>query len=81
MFSQDGVKLDFTEDALKAVAKKAIDAGTGARALRMILENSLSDLMFDIPSDETVKEVLIEKETIADGKDPVVKRDDTKKIA
>lgn len=74
MFSQENVKLEFSEGALKAIAAQAIKAETGARALRMILENLLRDLMFDIPSDETVKEVIIEEETITKGKAPIVKR-------
>ncbi len=77
MFAQENVKLTFTEDALKEIAAKAIKAETGARALRMILENLLRDLMFDIPSDEKVKEVIIEKETLTEGKAPVVKRSDS----
>ncbi len=83
MFAQEDVKLIFTEDALKEIAAKAIKAETGARALRMILENLLRDLMFDIPSDEKVKEVIIEKETLTEGKAPVVKRSnsDDEKIA
>lgn len=83
MFSQENVKLEFAEGALKAIAAQAIKAETGARALRMILENLLRDLMFDIPSDDTVKEVIIEEETITNGKAPIVKRShsDNEKIA
>lgn len=83
MFAQEKVDLQFTDDALKAIAKQAIKAKTGARALRMILENLLRDLMFEVPSDDKVKEVIIEEETITKGKDPVVKRsgNDDKKIA
>ncbi|HEX2583399.1 MAG TPA: ATP-dependent Clp protease ATP-binding subunit ClpX, partial [Chlamydiales bacterium] len=51
MFSEENVQLDFTEDALLAMAKKAKETGTGARALRMIAENLLRDLMFEVPSD------------------------------
>lgn len=78
MFEYEGVKLDFTEDALKAVAKKAMEAGTGARALRMILETLMRDLMYDIPSDDTVAEVLIEEDVVLKKKDPVIKRHDKK---
>ncbi|MCH9633606.1 MAG: ATP-dependent Clp protease ATP-binding subunit ClpX [Chlamydiae bacterium] len=77
IFDQEGVKLTFTPEALKAVAAKAIEAKTGARALRMILENLLRDLMFDIPTDEKIKEVVIEKETISEGKLPLIKRSDS----
>jgi len=74
MFDLEGVNLKFTEDAIREIAKKAITAGTGARALRMILEKTMRELMYEIPSDNTVTEVTIEKETIELGKDPIIKR-------
>lgn len=80
MFEMEGVKLHFTEDALKAIAQKAKEAGTGARALRMILEKLMRDLMFDTPSDDSIAEVIIEKETVLEDKPPIVKRT-TEKIA
>ena len=64
MFEEEGVKLTFTDDALKAIAKKAKASETGARALSMITENLLRDLMFDIPSDPTIKEIIIEDKTV-----------------
>jgi ATP-dependent Clp protease ATP-binding subunit ClpX len=78
MFEIEGVKLQFTEEALSAVAQQAIEAGTGARALRLILENLMRELMFDVPSDETVSEILIEKETLTEKRPPVIKRTDQK---
>ena len=82
LFEAEGVKLDFTPEALKAIAKKAMLAGTGARALRMILENLMRDLMFDIPSDETISEVKVDEESISSNKAPEIKRSTTKtKIA
>ncbi len=78
MFDLEDVKLNFTQDAIEAVATKAIEAGTGARALRTILEKLMRELMFDIPSDNTVEEVLIEKETVLDNKAPIIKRRDQK---
>lgn len=74
MFEMEGVKLHFTEDALKAIAKKAKDAGTGARALRMILESMMRDLMFEAPSDDTIDEVIIDKECITENAKPEIKR-------
>ncbi len=74
MFDMEGVKLHFTEDALEAIAEKAIKAGTGARALRLILENLMRELMFEIPSDDTISEIIIEKETVLDKKAPLIKR-------
>lgn len=78
MFEVEGVKLQFTDEALNAIAQKAKDAGTGARALRMILEKLMRDLMFDIPSDDTASEIIIEKETVLEGKAPVIKRTNEK---
>ncbi len=75
LFSEENVKLEFTESALQAMAEKAKETGTGARALRMIAENTLRDLMFEVPSDPTIKEIVIDKETIVDGKPPRVIRD------
>jgi ATP-dependent Clp protease ATP-binding subunit ClpX len=74
MFEMEGVKLHFSEESLRAIAKKAMEAGTGARALRMILENTMRDLMYEIPSDGSVSEVLLEKETITDNKPPIIHR-------
>ncbi|PIS01830.1 MAG: ATP-dependent Clp protease ATP-binding subunit ClpX [Chlamydiae bacterium CG10_big_fil_rev_8_21_14_0_10_35_9] len=78
MFAEEEVNLHFTVDALKAIAEKAKKTGTGARALRMIVENLLRDLMFDVPSDPTVQEITIEKETVEKGADPVIKRSNEK---
>lgn len=78
MFELEGVKLQFTEEALTAIAQQAIEAGTGARALRLILENLMRELMFEVPSDETISEILIEKETVTEKKLPIIKRTDQK---
>lgn len=73
MFAMEGVDLQFTPEALKMIASKAMEAGTGARALRMILEGLMRDLMFDVPSDETISEVIIEEDTVLAKTDPVIK--------
>lgn len=78
MFEAEGVKLQFTEDALKAIAEQAIAAGTGARALRLILENLMRELMFEVPSDDSITEIMIEKETVTEKKQPLIKRTDQK---
>lgn len=78
MFELEGVKLQFTEEALAAIAQRAIEAGTGARALRMILETLMRELMFDVPSDDTITDILIEKETVTEKKPPIIKRADQK---
>lgn len=74
LFAEENVSLKFTDDGLIAMAEKAKETGTGARALRMIVESLLLELMFDIPSDPTIKEIIIDKECITDQKPPKVIR-------
>lgn len=74
LFAEEGVKLHFEEPALRAMAKQAKEAGTGARALRMIVENLLRDLMFEVPSDPTIKEITIEEASVTDKKTPIILR-------
>lgn len=64
LFEMDGVLLEFSEDALHAVAKKAIERKTGARALRSILENVLLDVMFDLPSADNIEKVIVDAAAI-----------------
>ena len=71
LFDMEDVKLSFTDEALVAVAKKAIDRKTGARGLRSILENILLDTMFDLPSMDGVDEVMIDKDVVEGRKEPV----------
>ena len=78
MFEAEGVKLQFTDEALNEIAKKAIVAGTGARALRLILENMMRELMFEVPSNDTISEILIEKETVTEKRAPLIKLNDQK---
>ena len=54
LFELDGVQLDFKEDALEAIAKKSLERKTGARGLRAIMEDTMMDLMYEIPSDDTI---------------------------
>jgi ATP-dependent Clp protease ATP-binding subunit ClpX len=68
----EGVELEIREDALLAVAKRAMERKTGARGLRSILERALLDVMFDLPSNENVKKVIIEAGVITDGTKPLV---------
>ncbi len=81
LFAEENVHLNVTPDALQAIAEKAIKTGTGARALRMILESRLRDLMFETPSDEDISEITIDREVIEVGKTPLVRRRSDKKIA
>jgi ATP-dependent Clp protease ATP-binding subunit ClpX len=74
LFKEDGVDLHFTEDALEAMAVKAKEAGTGARALRMIVENKLIDLMYEAPSDPDIIEIIMDKDAILGTKPPTILR-------
>lgn len=74
LFEEDGVNLLFTPDALRGIAAKAKEAGTGARALRMIVENLLLDLMYNVPSDPSIKEVVIDENCVAKSGSPIIKR-------
>ncbi len=66
LFEYDDTKLEFEPEALSAIAKKAIDRNTGARGLRSIIEHSLMDTMYEIPSLENVEKVIVTKECIED---------------
>ena len=71
-FSLDGVELVFADEALVAIAAKALERGTGARGLRSIIEESLMGVMFDLPSRTDVRKCVITKETIDKGIDPTL---------
>jgi ATP-dependent Clp protease ATP-binding subunit ClpX len=71
LFEMEGVKLGFTDDAMVAVARKAITRKTGARGLRSILEGLLLDTMFDLPSMDGVDEIMVDKDVVEGRKDPV----------
>jgi ATP-dependent Clp protease ATP-binding subunit ClpX len=71
-FSLDGVDLVFADEALGAIAAKALDRGTGARGLRTIIEEALMGVMFDLPSRRDVRKCVITRETIEKGIDPTL---------
>ena len=71
LFDMENVELSFTDDALEAVAKKAIERKTGARGLRSILEAILLDTMFDLPSLTDVSEIVIDKDVVMGTKEPI----------
>lgn len=73
LFSFEGIELEFEEEALKQVAKKALERKTGARGLRAILEELLQDLMYELPSDENVEKVVITKDFIEGKKEAEIK--------
>jgi ATP-dependent Clp protease ATP-binding subunit ClpX len=68
LFEIDGVDLQFEEEAIQAIAKKALERKTGARGLRAIMEESMMDLMYRIPSDESIVRCIITKDTIEEKK-------------
>ncbi len=68
----DGVELEFEEDALRAIARKSLSRKTGARGLRAIIEDVMMDIMFKIPSDETIEKCIITKATVDDGAEPTI---------
>lgn len=71
MFEMEGVRLNFAEDALKAVAQSAIKRGTGARGLRSIMESVMIDIMYELPSRKNIEECLISKDVIFRKSDPL----------
>ena len=71
LFELEDVQLTFTDDALEAIAKKAIERKTGARGLRSIVEGLLLDTMFDLPTLEGVTEVVVDKDVVDGRKEPV----------
>ncbi len=83
LFELEDVGLTFDPEALKAVAQRAIKRGTGARGLRAILETMMTDIMFDLPSRDDVREVVLTRECVTEGRPPLIvtERARTKKEA
>jgi len=70
LFELDGVRLDFTQDAIEAIADQALERGTGARGLRAILEELLLEVMFEVPSTEDVAQVVIHRDAVMGNTGP-----------
>lgn len=81
LFEMEGVELEFREEALREVAKKAMARKTGARGLRTILENVLLDTMYDLPSLENVCKVVIDEKVIRQESDPMFIYENEQKLA
>ncbi len=81
MFSMEGAELEIRESALKAIAKRALERKTGARGLRSILENTLLNTMFDLPSLENVTKVVVDEGTILSDAAPLLIYSDPPKVA
>jgi ATP-dependent Clp protease ATP-binding subunit ClpX len=74
LFAMDGVRLKFTSDAVRAIAQKAVDLKTGARALRAIMENLMLEVMYDLPQREDVSQVVIDAGVVAGRRKPILRR-------
>jgi ATP-dependent Clp protease ATP-binding subunit ClpX len=72
MFELEGIRLNFDPDGVRAIACKALERGTGARGLRAVLEEIMRDVMFDIPSREDVREVVVTPESVTDAIPPLL---------
>ncbi len=79
LFSLDGVELDFTDGALKAVAEETLKRNTGARGLRSVMEKLLTGLMFESPSDHTIAKIVITEGCVRDSETPEIVYDPEKK--
>ncbi len=74
MMSFEGVELEFTKEALEAVADAAVKRHTGARGLRSIVEGLLLNTMYDIPSVSDVAKIVVDETTVREGKEPLILR-------
>jgi ATP-dependent Clp protease ATP-binding subunit ClpX len=72
MFDLEGIRLTFDPEAVAAIARKALERGTGARGLRAVLEDVMRDVMYDVPSREDVREVVITRESVMDTIPPLL---------
>ncbi|MFW6389715.1 MAG: ATP-dependent Clp protease ATP-binding subunit ClpX [Halanaerobiales bacterium] len=81
-FEMDEVELEFTDDALSEIAKKALDMNTGARGLRSVMEDAILDIMYDLPSKPEISKCIITPEVIKDNKSPrLINLDDKEESA
>jgi ATP-dependent Clp protease ATP-binding subunit ClpX len=74
LFEFDGVELEVEDDAIREIARQAFERNTGARGLRSIMEHAMMDVMYEIPSDETIRKVIVTKETVLGESKPIVER-------
>jgi ATP-dependent Clp protease ATP-binding subunit ClpX len=81
LFEFENVKLKFTEGALRAVAREAMERKSGARGLRAILEKLMLDVMYEVPSVSNVKECIISEEAVLQNKMPILVYEDEAEIA
>ncbi len=81
LFAMEGVHLNFTKDALQALAEAALKKGTGARALRSLLEKLMLDLMYEIPSRDDIAEVTINRGVVDGKREPLIRKKQSKDAA
>lgn len=82
MFKIDGFDIEFTDDAIEYVAKKAIELKTGARGIRTIMETRMLELMFDLPDNKTYEKIIINRDFFENGSKPIlIKREKAEKKA
>ena len=81
LFRMEGVDLEFEEAALRAVVQKAMERGTGARALRSIIEEVMLDIMYNLPDKRNVVSCTIAKDVIQKRKEPVFRYEERKQTA
>ena len=81
LMAMEGVELEFTSDALRELAAQALKKGTGARALRSLLEKLMLDVMFEVPSSEDILHVKITKPVVAGDAKPIIRRRADQKAA
>lgn len=79
LFEMDDVELEFTDDALSAIADRTLEKKTGARGLRGILESVLLPIMYDTPSEHTIVKVIVTRDCVENGAEPEIVRDENKK--
>ncbi len=80
MFKIDGIELDFSDDAIETIAKKAIELKTGARGLRTILEEAMLDIMFNTPSDKTISKIKLNKDAVLKISKPEIVHDNVEQM-
>ena len=81
LFAMEGVHLNFTHDAQQALAQAALKKGTGARALRSLLEKLMLELMYEIPSRDDIAEVTINRAVVEGARDPLIRKKQSKEAA
>lgn len=76
LLEYDHVKLEFEQEALEAAADKALERGIGARGLRAVLEDTMTKLMYEAPSDPTISKIIITADSVIQHKQPIVEHDE-----